>query len=153
MKITIKNASIEELKKTKVVLNNFRLWCKVTYDTTFRLMFDDKVEKNMELDIKDICLIMQREVEQNISKLENPNRRIWICIEARWSGYTSNQSRVVHREYRKIKHKDLLTYIEKAKESHRFGDNTCNYYNIHVVDKKNNDEIHGYNELVQERFG
>lgn len=155
MKISVKEDNVEQLKKMKETLSQFRLWCKVKYDmadSISRLMTHQKEAKDIDKEIKEICYHLSNEVEGKLRKLTNPTRRIWICIEATWSGYKSSQSRVVHREYRKIKQKDLQNYINKASKAHSFDDNTCNYHRVMVVDNKKKDEVHGYDQIVREIF-
>ncbi len=144
MKIEIKDGNLEQLQKLQKTLNDFQLWCEVKYDTQIaKIMCDEIEEKQMESEIKSICSTLCKNVNEKINKLQNPNRKIWICIEATWSGYSSKQARVVHKEYRQIKKKDFKTFVDKAVSPHVFDDNTCNYYRVFEVEKKQKDECRG----------
>lgn len=134
MKIQIKDVGLEQLKKIDETLN-----------TVLKLF--------PQGDIAEIVSLMKDSANKKIKEMESPNHKINICIEATWSGYSSEQQKVVHREYRKIKQCKLAEYVERAKNVYKFEDNTCNYHSVKVVDKSKGDVIMGYTNLINEIFG
>lgn len=89
---------------------------------------------------------LKHKIRLEVGKRE---RRKWAWLEftSYWSGYTSRQSKLVGKHYRKVS-KEVADKIPKW-FSHRFTDNTTNDWSIKVVDIPAKNEG-GYSQQVDE---
>lgn len=73
-------------------------------------------------------------------------------LEGEWSGYTSGQRRVVHREYLKLTgNRAFIPWLQKTCAIY-FTDGTALQLSIREVDRKKETLINGYSSLIRDCF-
>lgn len=71
-----------------------------------------------------------------------------FVIEGRWSGYRSDQARIVHRTVHKASWKKLRAWAEKTHAIH-YTDGTCLYLTVRDAKPRERvEEVHGYDRLI-----
>ena len=75
------------------------------------------------------------------------SKYVWVEFISYWSGYTSNQRKLVGKHYRKIERvvaEKMPKYFE-----HQFSDNTSNAWNIKIVSIRGKDKG-SYSQQIDE---
>lgn len=80
---------------------------------------------------------LKRKIQSELRKRET-SKYVWVEFVSYWSGYTSNQKKIVGKFYRKIERK----IAEKMPKyfCHNFTDNTTNDWNVKIVSVKGKNE-------------
>lgn len=80
---------------------------------------------------------LKRKIQIELQKRET-SKQVWVEFVSYWSGYNSNQRKIVGKFYRKIDRK----IAEKMPKyfCHIFSDNTTNDWNIKIVSVKGKNE-------------
>jgi len=122
----LKNFSTEDLERLKIEVEKL----SPTWNSLLREPIQD----------------LKSKIWREISKRER-SKFVWVEFESYWSGYTSNQRKLVGRFYKKLD----KSFVEKLPKyfEHQFSDNTNNAWSVKVVDVKGKDEG-GYSQQVEE---
>jgi len=97
--------------------------------------------------------VLSADIFEKIKSIASKGNQ-WALIEATWSGYTSAQSRVVHREWRKLTDKNRDTLNKLDGYIYRFSDGTTNAYSVKfamTIDRKIKENF-GYRKITYKRI-
>lgn len=137
MKIRIRDRTLDELSALHCCLGSYT---------------GQNGSTSLSLDQEKVVDDFIREVYADLARVHSKQKmaKVVVKIEAEWTGYRSGQSRIVHREYRKIKRDYLPIYLGIDGMRYDFSDNTSNIYSVVEVAKSGKNVIHGYDKITDE---